>query len=82
MIRSNKNIQAIEEMKKDAAAAIRVSWSGLKQIEITHRTGLHQGEVSDILARRLARFSLAKLIMVLVAMGQNPKISVEPSVRI
>lgn len=78
MIRSNENIRAIDAIKRDAAQAIRFSWRGMKQIEISCRTGLHQGEVTDIIAGRLARFSLAKLVMVLVVMGRKPTITLAP----
>lgn len=78
MIRSNANIRAIEEMKKDAALAIRLSWHGMTQLDISRITGLHQGEVSDIMVGRLLRFSLSKLIIILVVMGRKPTIRVEP----
>lgn len=78
VIRNNENLKAIDELKREAAKEIRASFGAMTQAEISKLTGLHQGEVSDIVIGRLLRFSLAKLIIVLIVMGRKPTIRVEP----
>lgn len=78
VIRNNENLKAIDELKREAAKEIRASWGDMIQVDISRITGLHQGEVSDIMVGRLLRFSLSKLIIILVVMGRKTTIRVEP----
>lgn len=78
MIRNNENLRAVEEIKREAAKEIRASWANMTQVKIARRTGLQQGEVSDIITGRLTRFSLARLVIILIIMERKPRIHVEP----
>lgn len=73
-------LERITEIKRDLARAItadRVFRPNLTQREFAKLTGLHQGDVSHLLAgQRLHCFSVDRLIMVLIRLGHDVTVQV------
>ena len=79
MIRTRKNLAQIEVIKRNICKEIAYDFDfySMTQEELAEMVGLHQSEISHILAKkRLEKFSVDRLIMVLIALGHNPTVNV------
>ncbi len=79
MIRDRKLIAKIADIKQEIVAEIRIDvefykWS---QKEFCREIGLHQPEASELLnGQRLHRFSVDRLLMILIKLGHSPVVMV------
>ena len=79
MIRDRNLIARIADIKREIVAEIKIDvefyeWS---QQEFCRETGLHQPEASEILnCQRLERFSVDRLLMILMKLGHSPVVMV------
>lgn len=79
MIRTKERLQVIEEIKEikqTIATEIAREVAGLSQKEVCHKTDLRQPEVSDLLSGKMKRFTIDRLLMVLIALGRRPTVMV------
>ncbi len=79
MIRDRKLIRKVVDIKRGIVAEIRidVELNGWSQQDLCREVGLHQPEASEILnCQRLERFSVDRLLMILMKMGHSPTVMV------
>lgn len=66
----------IDAIKSEIVDEIRYDARELSQRQLVARTGLPQSDISYILAGKTGRFTIDRLLMVLIALGHRPRISV------
>lgn len=78
MIRRRDNLKRLDAIKLQIIADISydVRECEISQKQFASKTGLHQCEVSELLAGKTRRFTIDRLILVLIALGHKPAISV------
>ncbi len=77
MVRTREMLARVDVIKRELCAEIAydVDFYGWSQSVLAKKVGLSQSDCSDILrTRRLERFSVDRLIMVLIALGHSPKV--------
>ena len=79
MIRTKRRIETIESIKASLCEEIAydVAFNGWTQKEVAGLTGLNQGDISQILrGKDLGRYTVDRLLMILIIFGHKPQIGV------
>lgn len=78
MIRNRANLKTLEAIKHQIINEIRYDVRELiiSQKQLAAKTGLHQSEVSALLSGNTTTFTVDRLILVLIALGHKPVVSV------
>lgn len=76
MIRTRQRIEVIDAIKLEIVDEIRYDARELSQRQLVAKTGLPQSDISYILSGKTERFTVDRLLMVLIALGHRPRISV------
>lgn len=83
MIRTRERLAKIDAIKKQIVEEVRwdLNWykeqgTPMTQTGLGKLVGLSQAEISDMLRGRTSRFTVDRLLMVLIALGHKPTVSV------
>lgn len=79
MIRSRELLAHIDQIKREIISEILIEkeFSKLSQSQFAKKTGLSQPDASNLFAcRRLERFTLDRLVMILIKFGLKPSVYV------
>ena len=82
MLERPKDIEMLREIKLELRQEILEAFSAHSIRQITTITGLHQSDISYLRAdNKLNRFSVDRLLLILIAMKRRPVITVELPMR-